>query len=231
MESTRLKYNPYFVRTAGVFSIFAGIISLASVFYIFVVLSSMGLSIEMFEDSELLLKWIKENNLAYSFLWVQTAAVAVFMLPVPFATSQLFRHRTSRSSSLATASFYVGLCGFYLLITATIIFYSVSPLTANAYAKSIENAVLFHEIFAALGMQFRLFGEFLISIWILGIALHLIRRNKIDMFGWYCLGFFVFTTIITIAKSFNLFDWEPLLGIVLAFTYIWLGLTMRAKAA
>ncbi|KAA3617800.1 MAG: hypothetical protein D8M58_00370 [Calditrichaeota bacterium] len=230
MNSEHRKVNQHFIRMAGTFSIMAGIFVLASIFYVFVVLGSMGLEFSMFEDTKALLTWIDANKLAYSILWVHYAIIGVLMLPAPLAASQVFRQHSNRSSSMATVSYLVGLCGFYLLIIASIVFFTISPITAKAFTLGTNNSLLLHEIFVALGMQFRLFGEFMIGLWIAGIGIHRVRKNKIDSFGWYCVVFAVSSTIITIAKSFNLFDWEPLLGMALAFTYIWLGWIMRQKS-
>jgi hypothetical protein len=230
MGSEHRKLNLHFVKMAGTFSIFSGIIAFASIFYILIVLKSMGLNLEMFEDTKALLQWINLNNFAYAILWVHYALMAVLMLPVPLAASQIFKQHSSRSSSMATASYLVGLSGFYLLIISSIVFFTISPLTARAFARGTENAIFIHELFAALGMQLRLFGEFMIGLWIAGIGIHLVRSNKIDSFGWYAILFAVITSIIAIGKSFNLFDWEPLFGVALASTYIWLGVVMRQKS-
>ncbi len=230
MESEHRRINQHFIQMAGTLSIFAGIIILASVFYVFIVLNSIGLELKMFDDTKALLTWIEQNKFAYSILWVHYALMAVFMLPVPLAAAQIFRHRSNRSSSIATASYLIGLSGFYLLIIAAIVFFTISPLTASAYIRGVGSSILLHEIFSALGMQFRLFGEFMIGLWIAGLGIHIVRKNKIDTFGWYCLAFSVSTFIVTIGKSFNIFDWEGFWGIGLALTYIWLGWVIREKS-
>jgi len=230
MSSEHRSTNLRFTRIAGTLSIFAGILALASIFYVLVVLNSLGFELKMFEDTAELLTWIAGNNFPYSILWVQYALMAILMLPVPLAASQLFRQRNNQSSSMSTVSYLVGLCGFYLIIIASIVFFSVSPITANAYNNGVGDSILFHKIFTALGMQLRLFGEFMIGLWIAGIGIHFVRKNKIDSFGWYCISFAGAASVITIGKSFDIFDWEPLLGIGLAFTYIWLGQLIRTKS-
>ena len=231
MESEHRRFNPHFIKTGGLFCIFAGILGFGTLFYIVVVLGNLGLKVEMFDQTDAFLRWINKHQLAYTILWLINGLMAVFMLPVPLATSQVFKSRSHRSSSLTTASYLVGVCGFYLLIIASIIFYSVSPQTAKALVKNIDNSILIHEIFASLGMQFRLFGEFFIAAWLAGIGFHLVRRNRIDSFGWYTLALFGFTFIVIFGKSFNLFDMEPVLGILLYATFFWLGILLRQKAA
>lgn len=230
MGSERVNYNPYLIKTAGLLAIFSGIITFGAFFYLMIVLGSLGLKLEMYEQTEALLKWIVNNRLEYKLLWLQHALAAILMLPVPLATSQVFRQRSSRSSSLATASYFMGLCGFYLLILAAVIFYAVSPVTALALKQNVVNANLLQEIFAELGLQFRVLGEFLIGMWLAAIGIHLVRKNRVDSFGWYTLLLFAAIALITIGKSFNIYDWEPLLGILLSLTYIWLGKIMRDKA-
>jgi hypothetical protein len=230
MSSEHRKTNLHFIRTAGTLSIFAGIIALVSVFYIFIVLGGMGLEMKMFEDTRALLGWIKMNSFYYSILWLHHILIAILMVPVTLAASQIFRQHNNQSSTLTIASYLIGLCGFYLLIISAIVLFTISPLTAKAFNQGIDNSVLLHEIFVSLGMQFRLFGEFMIGLWIAVIGIHIIRKHKVDSFGWYCISFALISSVITIGKSFDVFDWEPLLGIALAFTYIWLGWVMRQKA-
>ncbi len=230
MGSEHRKTNLHFIKMAGTFSIFAGIITIASVFYIFVVLGNLGLDIKMLRNTEELLTWIDSNAFAYSILWVHYALMAVLMLPVPLATSQIFREHSHRSSSMATSSYLVGLSGFYLIILSSIVFFTVAPIMAAAFNKDVNNSIFLYKIFDSIGINIRLFGEFLIGLWIVGIGIHQVRKNKIDSFGWYCIVFAAFCTIVTICKAFNIFDWEPLLGMVIAFTFLWLGWIMRQKA-
>ena len=229
MEPSTHKINYYFIKTAGLLSIFAGILSLSAVFYVVVVLNHLGLSISIFEDTKALLKWIYMNQLAYSILWLHYAVAATIMIPVPGATSHLFRSSSGRSSSFAKASNLIGSCGFFLMIISAIIFYSVSPITSRAFANGLAQTEFINEIFASLAMQFRLYGEFLVGIWLLGVSVYQIRKNRIDMLGWFLLFIFSVCSIVSIAKSFNLFDFEPFLGILLAIAYIWLGISIRKK--
>lgn len=229
MEHEHLRFNPYFIKTVGLFCIFAGILGFATFFYLFVVLGNVGFRVEMFNNARAFLKWINTHQTAYSILWIMTILMAVFMLPAPLATSQIFKSRSHRSSSLTMALYLLGVCGFYLIIIASIIFLAVSPLTAKAFIKNTAGSVLFYEIFDSLAVQFRIVGEFLITCWLAGIGFHLVRKNRIDSFGWYTLALFVFTFITCLGRSFNLFNIEPVLNIILYATYFWLGLLLRQK--
>lgn len=229
MEHEHRRFNPHFIKTVGLFCIFAGILGFATFFYLFVVLGNLGFKVEMFNDARALLKWINTHQTAYSILWIIYILMAVFMLPAPLATSQIFKSRSHRSSSLTTASYLVGVCGFYLIIISSIVLLAVSPLTAKAFIKNTSGSVLFYEIFNSLGVQFRIVGEFLITCWFAGVGFYLIRKNRVDSFGWYTLALFVFTFITSVGKSFNLFNMEPVLNIILYATFFWLGLMLRQK--
>ena len=232
MEHSRGRHNPYLVKTAGLFSILAGILSLAFVFYVLVVLGSYGFRIQMSSDSGLLMAWINKHSFAYSILWLHQIVFSILMIPVPFAASQIFKqHQSSRSSALATLSYLLGMVGFILMLISGIIFFASSPIAARALAHGHESARLMYDLFEATAIQMRLFAEILISSWFMGIGLHLVRKNSIDMFGWYSFVLFLFTAIVSMGKAYNVFNWEPFLAILLAFTYVWLGAMMRQKIA
>ncbi len=231
MEHSRGRYNPYLVKTAGLFSILAGILSLAFVFYVLVVLGSYGFRIQMSSDTTALMAWINKHAFAYSILWLHQIVFSILMIPVPFAASQVFKqHQSSRSSALATLSYLQGMVGFILMLISGIIFFASSPIAARAFVHGAEAARLMYNLFEAMAMQMRLFAEILISMWFMGIGLHLVRKNSIDMFGWYSFVLFIFTVVVAMSKSYNIFNWEPFLAIILAFTYVWLGWLMRQKA-
>ncbi|GEM_PF-3920520 len=232
MEHSRGRHNPYLVKTAGLFSILAGILSLAFVFYVLVVLGSYGFRVQMTSDSTALMAWVNKHTFAYSILWLHQIIFSILMIPVPFAASQVFKqHQSSRSSALATLSYLLGMVGFILMLISGIIFFASSPISARAFAHGMESARLMYDLFEATAMQLRLFGEIMISLWFLGIGLHLVRKNSIDMFGWYSFVLFLFTVIVAMGKSYNVFNWEPFLAIILAFTYVWLGWLMRQKVS
>ncbi|RMH60885.1 MAG: hypothetical protein D6677_12860 [Calditrichaeota bacterium] len=231
MEHSRSRFNPYLVKSAGLFSIIGGLLSLGGLFYILIVLGSYGLTMNMFSQPSSLLPWIYKNSFAYSLLWLHQLLFGVLMVPVPFAGAQLFRqHHSSRSSALATLSYLIGMVGFILIILSALTYFSFSPITARGWVQGQSSALLMHDIFSTLGMQLRLFGMMMISLWLMGIGIHLVRKNKIDMFAWFSFALLIFTFIVSLGKAYGAYDWESFLGILLAFTYIWLGLLMRQKS-
>lgn len=230
MPVSHHKSNFYFVKNSGLLSIFAGILYVAAFFYIFIVLRSLGLDVQTWKNAPALLKWIVENNTAYSILWLNYSVAAILMLPVPHASSQIHRNSSRRSAALTKLTCYIGACGFLIILIASIIFYSVFPILSRSFQNNMNSSLLMYESFNALGIQLHLFGEFMVGIWLLGISVYLLHKNKVDTFTWYLIFIFLSITVITISKSFGFFDFELFLVILLAVTYIWLGAVLRKKA-
>ncbi len=228
MESNR-SYNPEQIRLAGALSIFAGLLYLASLFYVLVILNSAGLKLEMFEDTKVLLKWISRNNFYYKILWIINFLMAVFLLPVPSSVSKMYRHKTPKSSAYAASTHLIGSCGVILILISSIVLFSVSPVTANAFAKGQQMALITHETAAVFAMQLRLFGSLLISFWLASVGVFIIRKKPLEVFGWFLIILFILTFFVAAGKAFNIFDWEPFLGIIMAFSYIWFGRELRLR--
>ncbi len=229
MSHEHHRSNPHLIKTAGVFSILGGLVLLGTFFYKIVVLGSYNYTTELAANTRRLLPWINGHEIAYGIIWGNQLLYAVLMLSVPFAASQLFKHSSSRSSSLATSAYIIGMAGFYLVITAAVALFAVAPVTARAFIHGDQNALLLYKACASFGLHMRLFGELLMIIWIFFIGLHLVRREKIDLFGWYCLTFPFFGALLIWGKIFKIFDWDPFLSIMLAMTFIWLGREMRTR--
>ncbi len=231
MEHSRSRRNPYLIRTAGLGSILGGLLLLGGIFYILIVLGSYGFNTHMFGDINALLPWAHHHGFAYSILWLHQIIFGLIMSPVPFAASQLFRqHHSSRSSALATLSYQVGMIGFVLIIISAIIFLAVSPVTSRVFSSGMQDMRYTHEIFDAIGTHLRIFGIIMVSMWIMGIGIYLIRKNIVDMFAWFSFALFIFTLVVGFGKIYKAFDWEPFLNILLAFTFLWLGWIMRQKS-
>jgi len=231
MSHEHRRTNPHLIRTGGVFSILGGLVLLGTFFYQIVVLGSYKYSTELSLNHSLLLPWINKHEIAYGILWGTQILYAVFMLIVPYAASQLFKHSSGRSSSLATSAYTIAHSGFYLVISGAIVLFAIAPVAARAFSHGDQSALLLFKIFSALGLHLRLFGELLVSIWIFFIGVHLVRRDKIDLFGWYCFGFPFFAALIIWGKIFKIFNWDPFLSMILAITFIWLGIEMRVRRA
>lgn len=231
MHNSHNSTNHYFVKTAGLLSIFSGIILAGILFYAIIVLNALGLTFKIFEDKAVFISWLEKNHVAYSILWIQYALSAIIMLPVPNASSHILHHSGSRSSSLIKTTHFIGSCGFLIILASSIFLYASSPVIARYHSVDTIHSVLLIEIFESLGLNFRLTGELMIGIWVLGLAAYRIKKNAVDNFGWFLVFSFLCIIVITTAKATDLFDFEPVLMIILAATYIWIGISIRKKVS
>ncbi|MCB0282121.1 MAG: hypothetical protein H6627_11220 [Calditrichae bacterium] len=231
MNNSHHSTNHYFVKTAGLLSIFSGIILTGILFYAIIVLNSLGLTFKIFEERPSFIGWLEKNHVAYSILWIQYAFSAIIMLPVPNASSHVLHHSGSRSSSLIKITHIIGSCGFLIVLASSIFLYASSPVIARSHASDMQHSVLLIEIFESLGLNFRLTGELMIGIWLLGLAAYRIKKNRVDNFGWFLVFSFLCIVVITTAKAVGFFDFEPVLMVILAATYIWVGISIRKKVS
>ena len=80
-----------------------------------------------------------------------------------------------------------------------------------------------HTLLSDVGMQLRLTAELFWGIWIGVFGFVLLRYTRVLFLGWYSLLIALLTASVVITKAIGISDLEPLLGIVLACTYLVLG--------
>ena len=217
------------VRIGGWGAIVSGVSFLGAVGYLLSVLPQFGLQMSMFDSPQTFLPWIAEHTTLYGYLWILYFTSLAFLIPVPIAVAEKVRHHLGRSSSLTTLSMVVGILGIPLGIASVVIQSTISPVTAQAFVNSTssqsyqESVVLMHTLLADVGMQLRLTAELFWGIWIGVLGFVLLRYTRVLFLGWYSLLIALLTASVVITKAIGISDLEPLLGIVLACTYLVLG--------
>jgi hypothetical protein len=218
-------------KTAGAFSILAGITFFLTVTYLFTVLAGAGLDLEMFDDAKRLLPWVATHSGLYQGMWLLYFGSQICLLPVPQMTKRwiaLKRGAPSRSAEIA-ASF--GLASVVIACVGLIVIHASAPIVARAFASDQATALLLHDLFADTGKALRLFSEVLLGLWLTGLAWA--SRSTAQHSGgprWLLVvlavaGVYTLTVAgIKILDPFN--GLEDSLAFVLALVYIALGVQL-----
>lgn len=227
------------VRIGSWGAIVSGVSFLGAVVYLLSVLPRFGLQMSMFDSPQTFLPWIAEHTTLYGYLWLLYFTSLAFLIPVPIAVAEKLRNSMNTSSALVTISTIVGILGIPLGVASVVIQSTISPVTAHAFVDPAsspayqESVVLMHTLLADVGMQLRLTAELFWGFWIglLGfVLLRYTQHTQLLFLGWYNAAIALITASVVIAKVIGISDLEPLLGIVLACTYLVLGYWLATPA-
>ncbi|HZN20757.1 MAG TPA: hypothetical protein VFB84_21620 [Micromonosporaceae bacterium] len=216
MDASESPTQPGRPRAAGAFAAAAGVAFFAMGTYLFVVLGSAGLSVDMFDDPAALLPWVDRHRGMYQGMWL------LYLLSQALLLGEHLGMRTA--AVVGTASVVIALVGLVFLFAA-------SPVTADAYQQAVQRgtaggpeAVLtVHTVAADIGKDLRLVSEVLLGAWLVlaGGAL----RRRTGRLGWWALAALGGWTVLVAAwklvqPAMPLEDW---LGFLLGAGYVGLG--------
>jgi hypothetical protein len=218
-------------KAAAAFSILAGITFFLTVTYLFTVLASAGLDLEMFDDAKRLLPWVAMHSGLYQGMWLLYFGSQICLLPVPQMTKRwiaLKRGAPSRSAEIASS---FGLASVMIACVGLIVIHASAPIVARAFTTDQNTALLLHDLFADTGKALRLFSEVLLGLWLTGLAWA--SRSTPQHAGGplWLLGVLaaagVYTLVVAGIKILDPFNGlEDSLAFVLALVYIALGVQL-----
>ena len=113
-------------RTAGWFALGAGAMFMATVGYLFLIMTATGWTIDMFDAPADLLIWVNAHERVYQGLWVLYFLSQMLLLPVPSLLSG--------GQARATAVF--GTAAVVLAMVGLVVIFAVSPVLAHAYSEA-----------------------------------------------------------------------------------------------
>lgn len=206
-------------------ALISAIAFLLTLVYVFVILAALGLSEEMLDTPALLLPWVAENAHGYAGLyWIFLLSV-ITLLPTPLA---LYGWLKAKAPTLAIIGVAAGLIGITIGMIGPLVNLAGTGILARAYVASTENAnellLVLSEMVGELGLLLRLTADLFLGIW-LGLSGLAMLRSRVGSrwFGIYSLFVVLFILVVVIGKALALLDLEPVLGLLLAIAYGWLG--------
>jgi hypothetical protein len=218
--------NKALIRIGGVGAILAALTFLFMLFYLFGILGLFGMTDEMLDNPALLLQWIAVRPGMYTSLnWIFLLTM-VFLFPVPLA---VYERLKLEGPALALIGAIAGTAGVVLGILGPLLTAATAPILARAYVAQARSdqatLALLSELFGEIGLYLRLISDVFLAAWLGLNGIIILRRIGLKSWlGWFCVGLADFIVFVAVAKVLALFDLEPLLGLMLAIAYLWLGL-------
>lgn len=220
-------------RWGAVGAITSAIAFVFTLVYVFVILAALGLSEEMLDTPAQLLPWVAAHAHGYGALYWLFLFSTLALLPAPLA---LYGWLKEEAPALVTLGTVAGLIGITIGLIGPLVNLAGTGILARAYVASPTNAndllLVLSEMVGELGLLFRLTADLFLGIW-LGLSGLTMARRAVGSrwFGGYSLLLALFILIVVIGKALTLLDLEPLLGLLLAIAYGWLGWLLFTKAS
>lgn len=218
------------LRWGGWGALFSAAAFLATLFYVFVFLASMGLTEEMLDTQAQLLPWVAAHTNAYNGIyWIFLSSV-IALLPTPLA---IYRWLRPYNTVLAQIGVAAGLIGVTLAMIGPLVNVGITGILARtSVTAAVEPATLYllGEIVGEMGLLLRLSADLFLGIWLGLTGIILIQSADPNRWlGWYngLLALLIF--LVVVGKALTLFDLEPVLGLFLALAYGWVGFVLLRK--
>ncbi len=184
----------------------------------------------MFDDHTLLHPWVAEHTRLYQISWLFYFLTQLFLLPVPLTLAHYFGGGDEKQIALAKLSKLLGTASVTIAIISPVIFYAITPITAEAYVEfsgQVEAqslTIIISELLTDIPKEIRLFSEVILGIWLTIVGYLFLDANRSRVVGWLVLAMGVWTLFVVILKIFNPFTpLEDFLGLLLAISYLFIG--------
>ncbi len=199
--------------------------------YLYVFLGALGFKPVMFDDHSLLHLWVADRTRLYQLTWILYFLIQLFLIPVPLVLSHYFlQSGNGKLRSLAELSRTFGTTAIAIAILCPIIFYTASPITAQAYmtfdsAQSQELVLVMSSLMTDIPKEIRLFSEVLLGIWLILTGFLFRHSTRARGIGWLTFAIGFWTLSIASVKIFDPANpLEDFLGLVLAVNYVAIGM-------
>jgi hypothetical protein len=209
----------------GIGAITSATAFLFTLIYVFVILAGAGLTEEMLDTPALLLPWVAEHTMGYAGIyWIFLLSVLA-LLPAPLAHYALIKNE---QPTLATIGVVAGLIGVTIGMIGPLVNLAGTAILARSYVAQTTTEpgglLILSEMVGELGLLLRLTSDLFLGIWLGLSGLAVVGRHTNGRwFGVYSILVALLIVVVVIGKALTAFDLEPMLGLILAIAYGWLG--------